>query len=182
MKRLFLYLLVLSLLGGCAALKPSEKKVVGNTFYSSSPKLEVEVSPDLEYLGERTHSKDVEEIHEGADFTLFNKAFVFQGPNRLVGITILKAPDNMFWLEPSSGFAQIKNKLETGKCKLGKHMYYYCIFRLGNQLIKFHARNVYGGSRQVQIFYQETENQEAASDRELLRQFNENCEAAFRVK
>jgi hypothetical protein len=182
MKRLFLYLLVLSFLGGCAALKPPEKKVVKNTFYSSSPKLEVEVSPDLEYIGERMHSKDVEEIHEGADFTLFHEAFIFQGPNQLVTITILKAPDNAFFLEPSRDFAEIKNKLEIGKCKLGKHTFYYCIFRLGNQLVKFHARNVYGGSMQVRIFYQETENQEVVSDRELLRQLNENCEAAFRVK
>jgi hypothetical protein len=83
MKHLFLYSLVVSLLGGCAAMKPPERKVVGNTFYSSSPKLEVEVSLNLEYVGEKMDSEDVEEIHEGADFKFFQKAFVFQGPNQL---------------------------------------------------------------------------------------------------
>ena len=182
MKRLLIYLLLLSLLGACAALKPPERKVVGNTFFSSSPKLEVEISPDLDYVGERKYSKDVEDAQEGGHFTLFPKAFIFQGSSQLVAIAILKAPDNAFFLEPSSGFAEIENKLETGRCKLGKRTYHYCIFRLGNQLVKFYAKNVYGASMQVRIIYQETENQEVVSHRELLRRFNDHCEAAFRVK
>ena len=181
-KRVFLSLLVLGLLVGCAVLKSQQRKVIGNTFYSSSPKLEVEVSPDLEYVGKRKYSKDVENIHEGGHFTLFQKAFTFQGPSQLVAITILKAPDNAFFIEPSRDFARIKNKLETGKCTLGKHTYHYFILKLGNQLLKFYARNVHGASMQIQILCQKTANLEVLSDRQIVRQLNENCEAAFRVK
>jgi len=180
-KRFFYYLLMLALLGGCA----TEKKVVDNTFYCSYPKLEVTVSPEFQYVGQRGVKADVE-AHGGSYYLkIFSRAFMFIDPEseRLIAISVTKAPRDAYWLAPSMDFENIKRKLDYGKCKLGNYTYDYCIFWLDNNIVKIHLRNASGDAYRVMLYYQEPETnyKHISSDQKIIMAFNKKCQAAFTV-
>jgi len=175
-------LLILVVLQGCAALKPPVRKVIDNTFYSSSPKMEVTVSPNFRYMGKEYSWVGTEEHHRGVNIDFYSRGFGFLDSDRTFLINIMEAPGNAYWLHPSSSFANIKNKLDDGKTTLGHHEYQYCTFKSGNYIVKIFARNVYADTVQVQLRYAEPVINDAASKQEELEAFNKNCEAAFTVK
>ena len=179
-RRVFHYLLILALIGGCA----TETKVVDNTFYSSYPKLEVTVSPEFEYVHQQGIKTDAES-HGGFDYTAFSRLFTFidLASERLVAISITKAPSDGYWLAPSMALDTIKDKLAYGKCKLGRHTYDYCIYWENGNLAKMHLRNASVDAFRVMLLYVEpkTNYQSLNSDQEILEAFNKKCQAAFTV-
>ena len=62
-KRLFCYLLMLALLGSCAALKP-KREVVDNILTSNSPKMRVKVDASLTYLGDLRYGSWTYDVNE----------------------------------------------------------------------------------------------------------------------
>jgi hypothetical protein len=180
-KSFLLPLLCLLLLGGCA----TETKVVDNTFYSSYPKLEVTVAPEFQYMGEKETKTDSEAHGGGYYLTIFSDAFMFIDPvsERLVAISIIKAPRDAYWLAPSMAFEPIKRKLDYGKCKLGRHTYDYCIFWENGSIVKMHLRNASGDAYRVMLYYHEPKSnyENLTSDQEILEAFNKKSQAAFTV-
>jgi len=129
-KRLFYYLLMLALLGSCAALKP-KREVVDNILSSSSPKMTVKVDPSLTYLGDLRYGKwtyDVSEYYKKQQ-TQKVHAFVFVTAE---GTMIKKAliikihkmkKDRHFTADQ---LAHKKNILDRGNLRLaGKRFQYY---------------------------------------------------------
>jgi hypothetical protein len=172
---------MLLLLGGCA----TETKVVDNTFYCSYPKLEVAVASEFQYMGEEEIKTD-SEIHGGSYYlTIFSRAFMFIDPvsERLVAISVTKAPRDAYWLAPSMDCETIKRKLDYGKCKLGNYTYDYCIFWLNGDIAKMHLRNASGDAYRVMLLYQEpkTNYEHLTSDQEIMMALNKKCQAAFTV-
>ncbi len=174
------YLTVFVLLVGCAAFKPAKKEVVGNTFYCSSPKLEVEVSQPLQFVGEKPMRQDF----EGRDYqrpgTAYHRYFIFRGPDNLFAITVIKLPRDWQYMPPS--FEDVKNKLDSGKQKLGGYEYHYVTLKNGPYIQRMFIRNAYADTVRIQFLYLEKEKLELLSEKEQLREFNKNCEAAFTVK
>jgi len=174
-KRFSYYLLILALLSGCAV----EKKVVDNTFYCSSPKLEIEVSPEFDYVGEKMYLHEQEELAEGRDVTIRRKFFIFQASDRILGIALVKAPRDTTWLAPD--FDRVKDRIEYGKVKLGGQQYHYCTYKKGPYIERTYMRNAQGATIQIMVVYRENA-LKMISEEEQLRLFNTNCEAAFTVK
>ena len=180
-RRVFRYLLILALIGGCA----TETKVVDNTFYSSYPKLEVTVSPEFEYVDQQGIKTDSEVHGSGYYETIFGRVFMFidRVSERLVAISVTKAPGDTYWLAPSMAWDTIKDKLAYGKCKLGRHTYDYCIYWENGNIAKMHLRNASGDAFRVMLLYVEpkTNYQSLTSAQEVLEAFNKKCQAAFTV-
>ena len=176
MKKRCLYcLLILTLLGGCA----TQKKVVDNTFYCSSPKLEIEVSPEFDYVGEKSYLKNQKERAEGREVTISRKYFIFQAPDRVLAITLAEAPRDTTWLAPN--FDGVIGRVEEGKLKLGGQQYYYCTYKTGPYIERTYMRNAKGATVQIMIVYRERA-LKTKSEEEQLRLFHTNCAAAFTVR
>jgi hypothetical protein len=178
-KYLLPYFTVFAFLLGCAAFKPPVKKVEGNTFYCSSPKLEVEVSQELQFDGEEKMREDF----EGRDYqrpgTAFYKAFTFRGTSNLLAISVVKLPMNWQYITPS--FDGTEDPLYFGKQKLGSHNYYYFTSEEGPYIQRSYVRNARTDTVQIRIFYMEERDTELASEREQLILFDKNSRNAFRV-
>ena len=174
-KEFFHYLSILLLLSGCA----TSKKVVDNTFYCSSPKLEIVVSSEFDYVGEKMYLQDQKELAEGRDVTIRRKLFIFQAQDRVLGITLVKAPRDATWLAPD--FDEVKDRINYGKQKLGGRQYHYCTYKNGPYIERVFMRNAQGATVQIIIIYRESA-LEMKSEEEQLRIFNTNCAAAFMVR
>jgi len=130
--------------------------------------------------------KTESEAHGGSYYlTIFSRAFMFFDPvsQRLVAISVTKAPRDAYWLAPSMAFETIKRKLDYGKCKLGNYTYDYCTFWQNDDIAKIHLRNASGDAYRLMLLYQEpkTNFENITSDHEILRAFNKKCQAAFTV-
>ena len=174
-KQLSPFLFVLALVVGCA----SQKRVVENTFYCSSPKLEIEVSQEFTYVGEKSDVRGQKEFTEGRDVTISRKYFVFQAPDKVFAVAMAKAPRDATWLAPD--FTGVKNRIEYGKLELGGHKYHYCTYKKGPYIERTYLRNAKGATLQIMIVYREKALTMSSRDAQL-KQFDKNCETAFKVK
>jgi len=181
MKNLLLpYFTVFVFLFGCAGFKPFEQKVEGNTFYCSSPELEVEVSQELKFVGEEKMREDF----EGRDYQrpgrAFYKAFIFSGTSNQLAISVVKLPKHWQYMPLSSNGSE--NNLYTGKEKLGGYQYHYATFRNGPYIQRIYIRHAHSDTVQVRILYLEKIDSDLVPEREQLILFDKNCKAAFTIK
>jgi hypothetical protein len=179
-KYLLLYFIVFAFLLGCAAFKPPVKKVEGNTFYCSSPKLEVEVSQELKFVGEKRTRMDGEGRDYQRPVRAFYKSFIFEGMSNQLTISIVKLPRDWQFMTPSFGGGG--NNLYFGKLRLGSHNYQYATFKEGPYIQRIYSRNAHTDTVQIRIIYMEKRDTELASEGEQLILFDKNCKAAFTIK
>lgn len=125
---------------GCAAFK-IERKVVGNTFYSSFPQLNIEVHSEFEYLGNFT--KDVVAEAATGNTTLQTnwEYYVFavsqqHKVQKALIVNIIKIETYFI----SDLFRNTKDKLDSGICKLGGKHYQHCT-TLAYNLVRNEARD-----------------------------------------
>jgi hypothetical protein len=168
------YFTIFVFLSGCTT-----KKVVGNTFYSTSPKLEVEVSSELKYVGDKLYSQQGEEYHRGLNIISTQKFFIFESPHKAFAIAITKTPKNAQWLEPN--FDGFKNRFDSGKQELGGRQYHYITYKDGPYIQRMYLKNVHASTTQIMMVYME-KHSIILSEEEDLKQFRKNCESAFTVK
>jgi hypothetical protein len=178
-KYLLPYCIVFAFLLGCAAFKPAVKKVEGNTFYCSSPELEVEVSHELQFVGE----KKMREDFEGRDYqrpgTSYYTAFIFRGTSKVLAISVVKLPKNWQYITPSLDGTE--DPLYFGKQNLGGKDYYYFTSDEGREIMRSYVRNARTDTVQIRIFYMEERDTGLASEREQLILFDKHCRNAFTV-
>lgn len=58
------------------------------------------MSPEFDYAGEKSYLQDQKELAEGRDVTIRRKYFIFQAPDRVLGVALTKAPGDSTWLAP----------------------------------------------------------------------------------
>jgi hypothetical protein len=122
----FAFLFVLLL--GCASLKP-ERKVVDNVFYSSYPKVEMRVNPELIYLGELKYHSTKESVSGGKLLSYNHECFIFlqadskKTAKRLFIIRTQRVETYFV----SDLFGRVKNKLDFGTSDIDGHDYQYYI-------------------------------------------------------
>lgn len=175
-KYLLLYFIVFTFLLGCAAFKP---KVEGNTFYCSFPELEVEVSQELQFVGEKKMRMDGEGQTEKRPLGVFYKSFVFEGMSNQLTISVIKLPRDWQFITPS--FDGGGNNLYFGKLRLGNHNYQYLTSKEGPYIKRAYFRNVHTDSIQIRIIYMEKRDTELSEGEQIIL-FDQNCKAAFTIK
>jgi hypothetical protein len=130
-KRFFYYLLILTLLGGCASVNP-KTEVADNTFYCSYPEIRLQLDPRFKYLGEL-------EYQSLAYLAFTGKIFINNRVNFFVDAEGLEV-NRIFYIRTSRisgnprvtyerGLSTPNTSLDTGVAELGKHKYHYYIFR-----------------------------------------------------
>ena len=111
-KRFFYYLLILAVLGGCAA----ERKVVDNTFYCSFPKFTIRINPDYEYIGQRYTRSE----RWGYD----TYVFILADNNRIKKVIAIDI-EKISTYYVSDFWGNVENKLDSGVCELGGKKYHH---------------------------------------------------------
>jgi hypothetical protein len=112
MKRFSYYLLILAVLGGCAA----ERKVVDNTFYCSFPKFTIRINPDYEYIGQRYTRSE----RWGYD----TYVFILADNNRIKKVIAIDI-EKISTYYVSDFWGNVENKLDSGVCELGGKKYHH---------------------------------------------------------
>jgi hypothetical protein len=142
MKRFSYYLLILTLLGGCASLK-AKREVLENTFYSSYPEIQVNVGSEFQYIGETKEAKKKQAQDSTYTGTVRKNWYIFaqsdeQRVKKAVLIEIKKAPT--YWV--SDIYGRVENYYDRGTCKLGGRNWQYCsrlIYTSGDKLLNLFA-------------------------------------------
>jgi hypothetical protein len=175
MKRFFYFLLTLSLLGACASLR-AERKVEGNVFYSSYPKMTVEVSETHNFLGSERKARDTQYEHGPFAGTAFTETFAWKSSIGVLVISFMKSSGGVPWVFPADEWVDNPNVQDKGRQKLGKYGYEYCVLQeRDGRFIKVFARNFSNNSLRVHIIYR------SSLYTLNLSEFEEDCRNAFRV-
>jgi hypothetical protein len=172
-KCLLPYLIIIAFLFGCAAFKIPVQKVEGNTFYCSSPRLEVEVSKELKFVGEKKQRNN--------KAPGYFKYFLFRGTSNQLAISVAKARSEWTFSNPSVG-RRCGDNLYCGKLRLGGHNYQYTTSTEGPYLKRTYFRNTHNNTAKIVIMIWGKRDTELASEREQLILFDKNCKAAFTIK
>jgi len=173
---LFQFLLVAAFLSGCASLR-TERKVEGNVFYSSSPKMVVELSSDYKYLGRKGEKIATEEVHRGSQDIAFGESFTWESSVGWLVVTFRRSPDRVVrWVHPSYEWKNVPNVQDTGQRKLGNHTYDYCVYKdKFGSFGKLFLRNTSDDLTRVQILF--VSKLQTIS----LGEFEKDCKNAFQV-
>jgi hypothetical protein len=172
-KCLLPYLIIIAFLFGCAAFKIPVQKVEGNTFYCSSPRLEVEVSKELKFVGEKKQRNN--------KAPGYFKYFLFRGTSNQLAISVAKARSEWTFSNPSVG-RRCGDNLYCGKLRLGGHNYQYTTSTEGPYIKRTYFRNTHNNTAKIVIMIWGKRDTELASEREQLILFDKNCKAAFTIK
>jgi hypothetical protein len=174
-KRFFLPLLCLLLLGGCASLK-ADRKVDGNTFSSSYPKMVIEVSEDYEFLGREKKAIDTQYMHLSGGATATLERFMWRSHSGVLIIEFRKGRGGVPWVDPAQEWTIFPNVQDTGQQKIGKYGYDYCVLQeRDGRFMKIFSRNFSGDSLRAHIIYH------SSLSTLNLNEFEEDCRNAFRV-
>ena len=173
---LFQFLLVAAFLSGCASLK-TERKVEGNVFYSSRPKMVVEVSSDYKYLGSKDEKTATTGIHRGDQDISFGESFTWKSSVGRLVVAFQRSPDRAVpWIHPSYGWKNYSHVQDTGQRKLGNHTYAYCVYKdKFGRFRKVFKRNTADDLTRVTILF------DSKFANISLGEFEKHCEKAFRV-
>ncbi|MGD8255018.1 MAG: hypothetical protein PVF48_11545, partial [Syntrophobacterales bacterium] len=174
-KNFFLPLLCLLLLGGCASLK-ADRKVEGNTFSSSYPKMVIEVSEDYEFLGREKKAIDTQYMHLSGGATATLERFMWRSHSGVLVIEFRKGRGGVPWVDPAQEWTVYPNVQDTGQQKIGKYGYDYCVLQeRDGRFMKIFSRNFSGDSLRAHIIYH------SSLSTLNFSEFEEDCRNAFRV-
>ncbi|MGD9037590.1 MAG: DUF1566 domain-containing protein [Syntrophobacterales bacterium] len=174
-KNFFLPLLCLLLLGGCASLK-ADRKVDGNTFSSSYPKMVIEVSEDYEFLGREKKAIDTQYMHLSGGATATLERFMWRSHSGVLVIEFRKGRGGVPWVDPAQEWTVYPNVQDTGQQKIGKYGYDYCVLQeRDGRFMKIFSRNFSGDSLRAHIIYH------SSLSTLNFSEFEEDCRNAFRV-
>ena len=125
-KRFCYYLLILTILGGCASLQ-AKREVLENTFYSSYPEIQIKIGSEFEYIGETKEAKKKQAQDSTYTATVRKNWYIFAQSEamrvrKVVLIEIKKAPT--YWV--SDIYGRVENYYDKGTCKLAGLNWQYC--------------------------------------------------------
>jgi hypothetical protein len=125
MKKLsFVLCIICGLMAGCLT---AERNVVNNALHSSFPKLDVQVAPEFEYLGNFKKTSFEKAVNKESRLRMKHDLYVFVVPeqHRVRKAVFVKfAKVETYFI--SDLFKQVGAQLDSGICKLGGKNYQYC--------------------------------------------------------
>jgi len=174
-KSFLLPLLCLLLLGGCASLQ-ADRKVEGNIFSSSYPKMVIEVAEDYAFLGRETKAVDTKIMHGTGSGTATEDRFKWRSHSGVLVIEFEKSGSGMTWTDPAYQWVDDPSVQDKGRQKIGKYGYVYFVFqKRDGRFKKLFARNFSNDSLRAHIIYH------SSLSTLNLSEFEEDCRNAFRV-
>jgi hypothetical protein len=174
-KSFFLPLLCLLPLGGCASLQ-ADRKVEGNIFSSSYPKMVIEVAEDYAFLGRETKAVDTKIMHGTGSGTATEDRFKWRSHSGVLVIEFEKSGSGMTWTDPAYQWVDDPSVQDKGRQKIGKYGYVYFVFqKRDGRFKKLFARNFSNDSLRAHIIYH------SSLSTLNLSEFEEDCRNAFRV-
>ena len=134
----------------------------------------VEVSQDFSYLGKEVSKLKTEDVHEShSDSTVIEK-HSWNGPTGTLVISFSRAHN--LWVYPSYEWKYIPNTIETGRRKLGRYKYAYCVYK--NERVRFtkiFIRNTPDDRIRINIYFV------SKFYGGPISEFEKDCESAFTV-
>jgi len=161
MKRIFLILLCLFFVMGCAGLQV-KRGVKDNIFFSSlKPKLNIKINSEFQYLEKKAggSSSFVDNSLRSAGSKIESYSFKNPNNNRTINIIINQITENrVYW--KTFDFKSVKNVIDAGTVTIRGNNYQYGVFpSINNQecyLLKILSRiSGGGGQTKILIYYAE---------------------------
>jgi hypothetical protein len=125
-KRFSYYLLILTILNGCASLQ-AKRDVLENIFYSSYPEVQIKVSSEFEYIGETEEAEWRQYLDSTSTDTIRKDFYIFaqtdeERVKKSVVISVYKTRGYFV----GDIWGRVENYYDRGTCKLGGVSWQYC--------------------------------------------------------